>query len=471
MKRCVLSLFALFSILSAHGQEEVIAPDSIAEQVESDLLAGDSLADPLLFALPVPYEFIPAEETPELVIDRLSCLQQTVPLTYHSNVHGFINFFTIRNREYTRLMLRRKDLYFPLFEKYLAQYNLPQELKYLSIIESGLNPRAVSRASAVGLWQFMSFTGRYFGLHHDGYIDDRMDPEKSTEAACKYMKQLYTIFKDWELALAAYNSGPGTVRRAIRRSGYKKHFWEIYRYLPRETRSYVPQYVAIVYAINYAEEHNMSNLAPEVPMPHDTIAVRQYLHLETLANLTGTCVDDIHQLNPSLRYNAVPERSTAFVLKLPVGAHRSLMENRKGILDSASRVGRKEIETLARNSAGSTAGRQPLVYKVKYGDVLGLIAQRYRVRVDDLRKWNHLRGNMIRTGQKLTIWVKSAAPSQASAIIAPVEAPTDKTYTVQPGDTLWDISRKCKGLTVEKLKTLNNLKSNQVAPGMKLVLG
>lgn len=464
-------LFALFSLLSAHGQEEVVAPDSIAEQVEADILARDSVTELLMFALPPPYEFIPAEETPELVMDRLACLQSTVPLTYHSNVHGFINFFTIRNREYTRLMLRRKDLYFPLFEKYLAQYNLPQELKYLSIIESGLNPRAVSRASAVGLWQFMSFTGRYFGLHSDGYIDDRMDPEKSTEAACKYIKQLYTIFKDWELALAAYNSGPGTVRRAIRRSGYKKHFWEIYRYLPRETRSYVPQYVAIVYAINYAEEHNMADLEPEVPMPHDTIAVRQYLHLETLANLTGTCLEDLHQLNPSLRHNAVPERTTPFVLKLPVDAHRALMVNRKGILDSASRVGRQQMETLVRNSPGNTIGRQPVVYKVRYGDVLGIIAERYHVRVDDLRKWNNIRGNMIRTGQKLTIWVKSTAPAQTSAILAPIEAPADKTYTVQPGDTLWDISRKFKGLSVEKLKTLNNLKSNQLAPGTKLVLG
>ncbi len=471
MKRCVFSFFALFSLLTAQGQEEVIAPDSIVEQVEADILARDSITELLMFALPPPYEFIPAEETPELVMDRLSCLQSTVPLTYHSNVHGFINFFTIRNREYTRLMLRRKDLYFPLFEKYLAQYNLPQELKYLSIIESGLNPRAVSRASAVGLWQFMSFTGRYFGLHNDGYVDDRMDPEKSTEAACKYIKQLYTIFKDWELALAAYNSGPGTVRRAIRRSGYKKHFWEIYRYLPRETRSYVPQYVAIVYAINYAEEHNMANLEPEVPMPHDTIAVRQYLHLETLANLTGTCVEDLHQLNPSLRHNAVPERSTPFVLKVPIDAHHALMANRKGILDSASRVGRQQMETLVRNSPGNTIGRQPVVYKVRDGDVLGLIAQRHRVRVDDLRKWNNLRGNMIRTGQKLTIWVKSTVPAQTSAVVVPVETPADKTYTVQPGDTLWDISRKFKGLSVEKLKTLNNLKSNQVAPGMKLVLG
>lgn len=468
VKSAIALVITLIPIMGM-AQEELLDRDSLTEQVEAEILAGDSLSDPLLFALPQQYEYIPAEETPELVADRLSCLQGTIPLTYNNNVHGFINFFTIRNRDYTRLMLRRRDLYFPLFEKYLAQYNLPQELKYLSIIESGLNPRAVSRASAVGLWQFMSFTGRYFGLHNDGYIDDRMDPEKSTEAACRYLKQLHTIFGDWELALAAYNSGPGTVKRAIRRSGYKKKFWEIYRYLPRETRSYVPQYVAIIYAMSYAEEHNLADLAPEVTMPHDTVMVRTYVHLETFAKLTGTCLDDLHTLNPSLRRNAVPEREKPFALRVPLFAKLNLEGNRSGILDSASKVGKKEIEALVKNTPGNTTGREPIVYKVKYGDVLGLIAQRYRVRIDDLRKWNNLRGNMIRTGQKLTIWVIPSTRTQAS--LAPGEIPNDKTYVVQQGDTLWDISRKFKGLTVEKIKSLNNLKDNQLSPGMKLILG
>ena len=467
MKGWILTGFVLLSTSAAWSQE-VLAADSIADQVESDILAGDSLSDPALFALPQKFEYIPAEETPELVIDRLSCLQQTIPLTYTSNVHGFINFFTIRNREYTRLMLRRKDLYFPLFEGYLAKYNLPDELKYLSIIESGLNPRAVSRASAVGLWQFMSFTGRYFGLNNDWYIDDRMDPEKSTDAACRYMKQLHNMFGNWELALAAYNSGPGTVKRAIRRSGYKRTFWEIYKYLPRETRSYVPQYVAIIYAMNYAEEHNMTELAMEAPMPHDTLRVNTYLHLETFASLTGTCLEELHSLNPALRRNAIPETGKVFVLRLPVLAKSNLEANRKGILDSASRIGRKEIETVAANSKGSVYGREPFVYKVKYGDVLGLIAQRYRVRLDDLRKWNNLHSNMIRTGQKLTIWVVPTPPVKTTASL---QLPPDKTYTVQEGDTLWDISQKFKGVTVEKLKAINNLKDNQLSPGMKLILG
>src|SRR5436190_1337683 len=266
-----LTGWGVIMAISVVGQTPVPV-DSIAEEVVSKVLAADSLQDPILFAVPVEVEYIPAEETPELVRDRLGCLQKTIPLTYNSTVHGFINYFTIRNREYTRLMLRRQNLFFPLFEKYLAKYNLPEELKYLSVIESGLNPRAVSRASAVGLWQFMSFTGKYFDLYNNWYFDDRMDPEKSTEAACRYLSQLYTIFHNWELALAAYNSGPGTVRRALRRAGPKKKtFWEMYNYLPRETRSYVPQFISIIYSMNYAEEHNMIENAMEEMIPHDTL--------------------------------------------------------------------------------------------------------------------------------------------------------------------------------------------------------
>jgi membrane-bound lytic murein transglycosylase D len=398
-------IWGMIMTVSAVAQTPVPV-DSIAEEVVSKVLAADSLQDPVLFAMPAEVEYIPAEETPELVRDRLSCLQKTIPLTYNSTVHGFINYFTIRNREYTRLMLRRQNLFFPLFEKYLAKYNLPEELKYLSVIESGLNPRAVSRASAVGLWQFMSFTGKYFDLHNNWYFDDRMDPEKSTEAACRYLSQLYSIFHNWELALAAYNSGPGTVRRALRRAGPKKNtFWEMYNYLPRETRSYVPQFISIIYSMNYAEEHNMIENAMEEVIPHDTVIVKKFLHLDTFAKLTGTCTEDLLLLNPSVRHNAIPESGRTFVLKLPVAAKAELEKYRLSILDSSSKTGRKEIELLAKNAVGNTAGRNLVVYYVKNGDVLGSIAQRHHVRVDDLRKWNNIRGNIIRAGQRMNIWV------------------------------------------------------------------
>lgn len=429
--------------------------------------------DTLDFIAPFDLEYIPADDTPELIADRLSCLQRTIPLEYNDKVHGFVNYFTIKDREYTRMVLRRKDLYFPLFEKYLAKYNLPDELKYLSIIESGLNPRATSRARAVGLWQFMSGTGRYFNLYSDWYMDDRMDPEKSTEAACRYLSQLHSIFKNWELALAAYNSGPGTVRKAIRRSGYKKTFWEIYNYLPRETRAYLPQYVAMIYAVNHAEEHNIFEGAKEEILPHDTLLVNQFLHFETFAKLTGTCVEDLQKLNPSVQRNAIPE-GKVFVLRVPLIAKNTLDQNRASILDSASKVGRKDLEMVAKVTTGSTYGRELVTYQVRNGDALGLIAQRHRVRIEDLKKWNNLQKNLIHPGQRLNIWISPSSKITASNSSSKhfVPPPSDsKTYVVQPGDTLWDISNKFQGLTIEKIRNLNNLKSNKLQPGQKLIVG
>lgn len=474
-----LILILLFAPLLGWSQQE-LEHDSL---VIANSLFFDSTATPKdtiqseLVALPSNLDYIPADDTPELIADRLGCLQKTIELNYNSRVHGFIEYFTVRDREYTRNMLRKKDLYFPLFEKYLKQYNLPEELKYLSIIESALSPRAVSRASAVGLWQFMSGTGRYFGLHNDWYFDDRMDPEKATDAACRYLSQLYTIFGDWQLALAAYNSGPGTVRLAIKRSGKKKTFWEVYPYLPRETRSYVPQFIAMVYAMNFAAEHNIFEDSREEMIPHDTIVVKQFLHLETLAKLTGTCLEEIQTLNPRVLRAALPDNGQTHIVKLPVAAKQTLTMNRQAILDSASK-GKKAFEDLMKQMAGNTYGREKLVYTVRSGDALSTIARRFGVRVNDIKEWNYLSHNMIRTGQRLNIWLLPSQSKAKSVSQVQPEAPknevlpslTNKTYIVQPGDTLWDISKKL-GASVERIKTLNNLKGSRLQPGMKLIVG
>jgi membrane-bound lytic murein transglycosylase D len=324
----------------------------------------------------------------------------------------------------------------------------------------------------------MSPTGRHYGLHHDWYIDERMDPEKSTEAACRYLRDLYSMFHNWELALASYNAGPGNVKKAIRRSGYKKSFWEVYNYLPRETRSYVPQYVAIIYALNYLDDHNFYSVGREVLIPHDTLTINKYLHFNTFASLTGICLDDLQKLNPSVQRNAVPQIGRPYTIKIPMIAKRNLMANRYSILDSASRVGKKELEALAKNTEGSTYGRDRIVYRVKSGDVLGGIAMRYHVRVNDLRTWNNLNSNTIRVGQHLNIWLRQPTTSEASMIAssAPIKPipvlpiPGSKTYVVQDGDTLWDISRKFEGLTIEKIKQLNNLTNSKLQPGQKLVI-
>jgi membrane-bound lytic murein transglycosylase D len=455
-------------------RKDTLVVSSVSAAIDS-VVQKDTVKTELV-ALPSDLEFIPADDEPELIADRLNCLQQTIPLTYNKKVHGFIEYFTVRDREYTKSMLRRKDLYFPLFEKKLKEYSLPEELKYLSIIESALNPRAYSVAHAVGLWQFMSGTGRYLGLDNNWATDDRMDPEKATDAACRYLSQLYSIFHDWHLALAAYNSGPGTVRWAIRRSGYKKTFWDVYNYLPRETRSYVPQFIAIVYAINYASEHNLHQDSREEIMPNDTLVISKFFHFDTFSKLTGTCSEDLQSLNPTIRKNAIPEDGEQRVIRIPKNAKEFLAQNRVAILDSAA-SGKTEWESIAKRITDNTYGRDRSVYYVRYGDALGTIAQRFGVSVRSLKQWNNLRGNLIRTGQRLTIWVAPSANhtpiKQVSASASPSTSSLNdnKTYIVQPGDTLWDISKKIPGITIERIKSLNNLKGNKLQPGQKLIVG
>ncbi len=488
MKKFFYLSIASFFSFQAFGQDpfpEIFLPlDSIVidslevADAEEEMLFKEDSVDIVFYNLPPEHEYIPGDDSPMLIRDRLKCIEGSIPLAYNDKIHAFINYFTVKDREYTRLMIRRKNLYFPIFEETLAKYGLPDELKYLSIIESGLNPRATSRVRAVGLWQFMAATGRYYGLHNDWYIDERMDPVKSTDAACRYLRDLYNMFDDWELALAAYNTGPGNVKRAIRRSGYKKTFWEIYPYLPRETRSYVPQFVAIMYTMNYLDEHNFIREEEEMLVRHDTLMVKDFLNFETFAALTGTCIEDLQKLNPSIRHNAVPHTPKGYMIRVPEYGKEALESNRVAILDSASKTGRKELELLAKNAAGNTYGRERIVYRVKSGDVLGKIALRYGVRVNDIKEWNNLSGTMIRTGQRLTLWVhpgrhQASSTSSTSRPVATTNTDLSgkKVYTVQPGDTLWDITRKFEGLTVEKIKAMNNLSGNKIHPGQKLIVG
>jgi membrane-bound lytic murein transglycosylase D len=480
-----LFLLPAFIIFSTVGYSQVITqPDSVVvdslevAEAEEEMLYKEDTLDYVYYALPSDLEYIPGDDDPAVFADRLECIEKRIPLVYNDRIHAFINYFTVKDREYTRMVMRRKNLYFPLFEKYLAKYNLPDELKYLSIIESGLNPRAVSRARAVGLWQFMPATGRYYGLNYDWYLDEKMDPAKATDAACRYLRDLYSMFKDWELALAAYNTGPGNVKRAIRKSGYKRSFWEIYPNLPRETRSYVPQFVAIIYTMNYLDQHNFLDEGQEMLVTYDTLQVKKFLHFETFAKLTGTCIEDLQKLNPSIQHNAVPETAKPYIINIPVGAKFHLELNRMAILDSCSKVGKRELEMLARNSAGSTYGRDRIVYKVRRGDVLGSIAMRHGVRLTDLKKWNNLRSNTIHVGQRLNIYTRTSGSSRTTMMASntrpssPVVVDKNaKTYTVQDGDTLWDISRKFDGLTIDKIKSLNKLNNNKIQPGQKLIIG
>ncbi len=421
------------------------------------------------------YDYIP-DYTFEEVEDRISCIESEIPLHFNEKVKGFVDYFTIRDRPYTRQILNKTSLYFPLFESVFEKYGLPDELKYLAVVESGLRANAISHANAVGLWQFVSGTGRMYGLSNDWYLDERMDPYEATDAAARHLRDLYDMFDDWELALAAYNCGPGNVRKAIRRSGYKKSFWEIYRYLPRETRSYVPQFVAVCYALNYAPEHNLfpDNLSftPEF----DTVMVSQYFHLETFANQLNVCLDDLLALNPNIKRGAIPEGTKNFPLKVPLQLKKKIEENRIVLYDTAGKVGREQLDYLARNTPGSTYGRIKQVYRVRSGDVLGTIAQKYHVRISDLRAWNNLNGNLIRVGQYLKIWVLPTYSSSTKDLYASnartkssVSYEGKSIYNVRPGDTLWEIAKDHQ-FSIEKLKQMNNLQSNTIKPGQRLII-
>lgn len=479
---------------------------NVAAAASSDTLKIIASDETVKYQILNDFDYIPEDFTYDLVGDRIACIEKDISLHYNEKIYSFVNYFVVKNREYTKEVIRKHKYYFPIFEKYLKKYGLPDELKYLAIVESGLNTKAISRAGAGGLWQFMPYTGRSYGLHQDFYIDERFDPEKATEAACKYLKMLYGMFGDWELALASYNSGPGNVRKAIRRSGYKKSFWEIYRYLPRETRSYVPQFVALTYTMNYAEEHNLIPKNFEYQMEFDTVLVNDFINLEILSKELDICDQDLKKLNPAIKWFAVPNTAKAYPLRLPLDKIPSFRENRDSLIIKSNQ-GQARMEYLARNTPGSTYGRQKISYRVRSGDVLGSIAGRYHVRVSDLRKWNNIRGSMIRVGQRLNIWIlpgntndplsNSTLTSSSKASVPQNPVPPKNltanssqvknnekvktsyrnpttgqlTHIVQPGDTLWDISKMYEGSSIEEIKKVNKLENSRIKPGQTLIIG
>ena len=442
------------------------------------------------------YEYVP-EVSEELIADRLTCIQKDIKLTYNPKIHSFIDYFVRRNREYSKMALRRKALYFPIFEEALKRHGMPDELKYLAIVESGLKPTAKSSAAAVGLWQFIPSTGKMYKLNVDPFIDDRMDPYMATEAACKYLKWLYNITGDWQLALASYNCGPGMVKKAIRNSGGKKDFWEIYNYLPQETRSYVPQFIAITYMMEFSPEHNLFPEYTEHPMTYDTAYVNGYLNLEILSKQLNICTEDIIKLNPHVKKNIIPAHISNFKLRIPIDAMPRFLANRKAILDSArqkktfsdnyevlvTKIDREEV--VETSVAGSKYVTVKKYHKVRKGENLGNIADKYNVSLAQIKKWNRIKGTNIKIGQKLTInttvkqKIKPSKVSSASSIASVKKKTSDsvaskksaKYYKVQPGDTLWIISKKNGGIPVDQIKKLNKLKDNNIKPGQKLIIG
>ncbi|MHA7130756.1 lytic transglycosylase domain-containing protein [Algoriphagus namhaensis] len=450
----IVWIITFFSLLGVHAQSNE-AP--LVDPEESFVRANYQ------------YEYIP-DFTYEEVEQRIKAMDTEMSFELNDRIFSFIQYFAVRNRDYTKMVLGRKNLFFPMFDSIMVKQEMPVDIKYLSIIESGLDPQIRSRVGAIGLWQFMPATGRMYGMNYNPYVDDRMDPIKSTESAAKYLKSLYRMFGDWEVAMAAYNCGPGNVRKAIRRSGGKTTFWEIYNYLPRETRGYVPQFQAMLYLLNHLDEHNFHPEEPTYAVASEEIRFQRAFNLEKLAELTSLCVADLEVLNPSIKNRMVPEQNKTMAIRVPRTRKAYLAENLAWITDSLSNKPTNLIASASLQNADNPGipPAEPITYRVRSGDVLGTIARRHGVTVSELKYWNNLSSNLIRVGQKL--YIESTAGNTDRAI-AQTNSNGQKTYIVQPGDSLWVISQKHTGMSVEELKRLNNLRSNSIKPGQKLVVG
>ena len=337
---------------------------------------------------------------------RLQALPFVIEVPYNPIVGGYINRY-IQHSARVAGLARKSEYYFPLFEDALARYDLPYELCYLAVIESALNPSVRSHAGAAGLWQFMPSTGKLYGLEINSLVDERLDPIRATDAACRFLKALYNTFGDWNLAIAAYNCGPGNINKAIHRSG-KRDFWSIYPYLPRETRSYLPLFIAASYVLNYADTHGICPAEVDRTMRSDTILTHRRLHLKQVSDMLGVPLDELRRLNPQYTRDIIPGGEKEYALCLPIELSGQYIDREESILayqaDSLINNRRAEIELLHKSGLnGSYTHGGVTYYQIKSGDSLSAIAKRFHVSVKQLRKWNNLKNDNIRAGKKLRI--------------------------------------------------------------------
>lgn len=389
----------------------------------------------------------------------------TIDLVFNNHVKSFINVYAVQKRSKTERILGLADVYFPLFEQTLDKYNMPLELKYLAVVESALNPTAGSWAGAKGLWQFMYATGKQYGLNSNTLVDDRYDPLKATDAACRHLRDLYNQFGDWFLALAAYNSGAGNVNKAIRRAGGVKNYWAIWPYLPRETRGYVPAFIAVNYVMNYAPEHNICPLDPGIiKNGTDTVTVHDVLHFDQLNEMLGVPMADLRFFNPQYKADIIPATSSKpCLLTLPNQYVGPYIDNEKELYTFKTKSGIDKEKLQERIKAMSDRS----VHVVKSGETLSSIARKYHVSVSQLKRWNNLKSDRLSIGQRLVVY-SSGNPMAQAGNDQPVErSTTEITHTVKKGETLGKIAQKYK-CTVTDLKRWNNLKSTTIQVGQKL---
>jgi len=419
-----------------------------------------------------------SELSTALLKERLTYLNSKTPFNveYNPSLERIIKHYLKTRKNTLGNLMGKAAYYFPMFEEHLDKYDLPLEIKYLAIVESALRPRARSRVGASGLWQFMYYTGKQFNLNVSSYVDERHDPIRATEAACKYLSSLYTIFGDWDLALAAYNSGPGNVSKAIRRSGGNKNYWNIRRYLPRETAGYLPAFYATYYILEYADEHD---IRPEKSYTNrfetDTIIIKRQITFEQINKVLNTNDELLEFLNPQYKLNIIPfVKGKNYTLRLPKNLLGKFVSNEEQIYAFAKADDAKREKSLPKY----TENPQRIRYRVRNGDYLGKIANRYRVSVSQIKRWNGLRSNRLRIGQRLTIYPRNYASKsvkKSSSKVAKktsIKTPSNgkyTTYVVKKGDSLWLISKKFPKVSVQQIKNWNNIWSvKSLKPGTKL---
>jgi membrane-bound lytic murein transglycosylase D len=480
-----LSVKAQDTIPSFTGYEDTLQYERFIETVESSLFEyyeetwGKERAYEVIDSLG--YDEADRPTFPDSVyIARLNKLNKETIIDIEANedMLTVIKYFVRKRRKFTALCLGRSKLFFPMYEEYLDAHNIPLELKYLSVIESGLRPTAKSRVGASGLWQFMYRTGRMYGLQNDSYIDERNDPEKATDAACKYLKFLYGMYGDWSIALAAYNAGPGNVNKAIRRSGGQMNYWDLRPFLPKETQMYVPNFIAMLYMMNYYPEHNIVPFEPKVYNHEvDTICLNKTVRISYMDSIIGMSEEDFRYLNPTFKTDIIPESDQPMCITLPLDKIALFLENEEDIYGYEDR-----LDSL--NMSFVTLEKKKIHY-VKPEETMAEIGAKYNVTITDIKKWNGLRYTKIYPGQKLTIMiperkyvektevvdVKKSSSNSSSSSSSKVSYSYDgkyKYYTLQNGESLWTVSQKL-GIPFARIQELNrDLDPKRMQPGDKI---
>ena len=412
-------------------------------------------------------------------IERLYNLPTEMELSFNSVVRTYIEMYTARRRDLVSYMLSLGDYYYPIFEEVLDRYELPLELKYLPVIESALNPVAVSRMGATGLWQFMLRTGQQYQLEVNSLVDERRDPYKATEAAARFLSDLYQIYGDWNLVIAAYNCGPGNVNKAIARSGGKQDYWDIYYQLPKETRGYVPAFIAANYVMNYNNEHN---ICPQESsndfLTLDTVHVTSEIHFNQISSVLDIPIEDIRRYNPQYKQDKIPGNHKSYALVLPTKDIYAFLSNKDDILDhnrSIFLTHRKETLTESNDGTTVTGDFINTYYKIKKGDTLGAIARRNGTTVSRLQSMNNMRSTKLSIGKSLVVrQTPRPTPAkediqEANTVLASGDNVKNTYYRVKKGDTLGAIASRNQ-TSVAQLQTLNNLKSTRLSIGDNLIV-